>query len=108
MIRIIAYILNFFAPIIDILGAFGLCACVISDDFQILIYAGILWLVGLIFGIFAYKEDVPPRWSWSKSANELLEFAITAVLGYAWNFAMWPSAFYIIQVIIDGNFWDLI
>lgn len=107
MIRIVAYILNFFAPIIDILGVIGLFSCVITGDFLILIFAGILWLVGLIFGISAYKEDIPPRWTWSKSANELFKFSITAVLGYAGNFAMWPCAFYTILVIIDGRFLDI-
>ena len=34
--------------------------------------------------------------SWSKSTNELFDFAVTAVLGYAWNFAMWPCAIYFI------------
>ena len=40
-------------------------------------------------------------WVWSKSVNELFEFAITAVLGYAWNFAMWPLAIYLISSFID-------
>lgn len=97
MIVVIAYIINFFAPIILLPGIIGLLACtVVNQDFHILLYAGVLWVVGLIFGIFAYRNDVPPRWSWSKSTNELFDFAVTAVLGYAWNFAMWPCAIYFI------------
>lgn len=97
MIVVIAYIINFFAPIILLPGIIGLLACTaVNQDFHILLYAGVLWVVGLIFGIFAYRNDVPPRWSWSKSTNELFDFAVTTVLGYAWNFAMWPCAIYFI------------
>lgn len=59
-------------------------------------------LVGLVFGIFAYKLDIPPRWTWSKSKNDLFRFSVTAVLGYAGSLAMWPGAIYLISVIADG------
>lgn len=101
MIRVIALVVNLLAPIVNMVGLFGLLGCVVYDDLSILGIAATLFILGLIFGIAAYRLDIPPRWFWSKSKNELFEFAITATLGYAWNFAMWPCAIYIIKVIID-------
>ena len=62
---------------------------------------GIVGIVGFIFGIFAYKNGIPPRWFWSKSADEIFSFSVTAVLGYAVNFAMWPCAIYLVQVLVE-------
>lgn len=101
MITIIAYIINLLAPIVNILGAIGLCGCVVYEDLHIIAIAGVLAIIGLIFGILAYRMDIPPRWFWSKSKNELFSFSVTAVLGYAWSFAMWPCAVYLIIVLIE-------
>ena len=100
MITIIAYIINLLAPIVNTLGAIGLCGCVVYEDLHIIAIAGVLAIIGLIFGILAYRMDIPPRWFWSKSKNELFSFSVTAVLGYAWSFAMWPCAVYLIIVLI--------
>lgn len=99
MIIIISYILNLFAPIVNALGAIGFCTCFVYDDIHMLWYGGILAVVGLVFGILAYSNDIPPRWFWSKSKNALFEFSITAVLGYMVNFAAWPFAIYLITTI---------
>ena len=101
MILVIALVVNLLAPIVNILGLFGLLGCVVYDDLSILGIAAALFILGLIFGIAAHRLDIPPRWSWSKSKNDLFKFAITATLGYAWSFAMWPCAIYIVKVIID-------
>lgn len=101
MILIISYIINLLAPIVNTLGLIGLCSCVVFEDFHILNITAVLFVIGLVFGIFAFRMDIPPRWFWSKSKNEVFSFSITAVLGYAWNFAMWPSAIYLIKIILD-------
>ena len=101
MLSIFAYIINLLAPVVNTLGAIGLCGCVVYEDLHILFIAGILAVVGFIFGIFAHRMDIPPRWFWSKSRNELFSFSVTAVLGYAWSFAMWPCAIYLIMVLIE-------
>jgi hypothetical protein len=101
VIVVLAFIINLFAPIVNTIGAFGLLGCIIYDDLHILALVSILAIVGLVFGIFAYRMDIPPRWFWAKSKNELFRFSVTAVLGYAWSFAMWPCAIYMIMVIVD-------
>lgn len=97
---IVAYIINLFAPIINMVGLLGLIGCVVYDDIYVLAIAAVLLVAGFIFGIFAYRNDVPPRWSWSKSKNELFSFSVTAVLSYAWSFAMWPCAIYFVTLIV--------
>lgn len=101
MITILAYIINLFAPIVNTIGAMGLCGCVVYGDFFVLAIAGGLAVVGLIFGVIAFRNDIPPRWFWSKSKNELFSYSVTAVLGYACSFAMWPCAIYLVKVIIE-------
>ena len=101
MLVVLAYLINLFAPILNIIGTLGLCFCVVNDAFHVLAIAGVMAVVGFVFGIFAYRLDVPPRWFWSKSKNELFEFSIMAILGYALNFAMWPCAVYLIKYVLD-------
>lgn len=100
MIVVIAYIINLFAPIVNILGMIGLCSCLVYESYSTLIIAGIMAIVGLIFGVAAYRNDIPPRWFWSKSKNDLSSFSVTAVLGYAWSFASWVFAIYLIIEIV--------
>lgn len=102
MLVVLAYIINLLAPIVNTMGLIGLCGCIIYEELYILVIAGALAVVGLIFGIFAHRNDIPPRWSWSKSRNELFRFSVTAVLGYAMNFAMWPCAIYLVNLVIDA------
>ena len=101
MIVVIAYIINLFAPIVNILGMVGLCGCLVYESYSTLIIAGIMAIVGFIFGIAAYRNDIPPRWFWSKSKNDLFSFSVTAVLGYAWSFASWVLAIYLINEIVS-------
>ena len=101
MILVLAYIINLLAPIVNMLGLLGLCGCVVYEDLEVLWIAGALAIAGLVFGIFAYKNSIPPRWFWSRSANDLFSFTVTAVLGYAVSFAMWPCAIYLITTIAE-------
>ena len=99
---VLAYIINFLAPLVNFVGLLGLFACIIYEELSVLLFAGVMAVVGLAFGIFAYKLDIPPRWSWSKSKNDLFRFSVTAVLGYAGSLAMWPCAIYMVKVLVDA------
>lgn len=99
---VLAYIINFLAPLVNFVGLLGLFACIIYEELSVLLFAGVMAVVGLVFGIFAYKLDIPPRWSWSKSKNDLFRFSVTAVLGYAGSLAMWPCAIYMVKVLVDA------
>lgn len=101
MLVVLAYILNLFAPIVNALGVLGLIGCIVYEDLHVLAITAPVAVVGFVFGIFAHRNDIPPRWFWSKSKNALFEFSVTAVLGYAWNFAAWPLAIYIVKVVAD-------
>ena len=101
MIVVIADIINLFAPIVNTLGAIGLCGCIVYDDFHTLYIAAAMAIAGSIFGILAYNNDIPPRWFWSKSKNQIFEFSVSAVLGYSWNFAAWVFTIYLITVIAE-------
>lgn len=101
MLQVIAFIINLFAPVVQPLGALGVCGCVIYEDYQSLKLAGILAVAGLIFGILAYRLDIPPRWFWAKSSNEIFSFKIVTVLGYMWSFAAWPPAIYFVRSILE-------
>ena len=101
MIIVLSFLINLFAPIVNTLGAIGLCGCVAYGDFHILGIGGALAIVGIIFGIIAYRNDIPPRWFWSKSKNEIFSFSVSAVLGYAWSFAAWAFTIYLVNVVID-------
>lgn len=99
---VLAYIINFLAPLVNFVGLLGLFACIIYEELSVLLFAGVMAVVGLVFGIFAYKLDIPPRWFWSKSANDLFSFSVTTVLGYAGSLAMWPCAIYMVKVLVDA------
>ena len=96
---VLAFIINLLAPVVNFLG---MCACIIYEELPVLLFSGIMSVVGLVFGIFAYKLDIPPRWTWSKSKNDLFRFSVTAVLGYAGSLAMWPCAIYMVKVLVDA------
>ena len=99
---VLAFIINLLAPVVNILGLLGLCACVIYDDLHVLFIAGFMAVVGMVFGIFAHKNDIAPRWTWSKSKNDLFRFSVMTVLGYAGSLAMWPCAIYMIKTVINA------
>lgn len=99
---VLAYIINLLAPLVNFVGLLGLFASIIYEEFSVLLFAGVMAVVGLVFGIFAYKLDIPPRWTWSKSKNDLFRFSVTAVLGYAGSLAMWPCAIYMVKVLVDA------
>ena len=99
---VLLYILNLLAPIVNFLGLLGICGCVIYEDLSVLTISGIMAIVGFVLGLSAYKYDIAPRMFWAKSINQIFSFSVTAVLGYAWNVAMWPCAIYMVSVLVNA------
>ena len=60
-----------------------------------------IFVIGIIFGVFAYKNDIPIRWFWAKSKNRLFSFSITTIIGYGLCFAAYPYAFFLVHYIIN-------
>lgn len=103
MIKIIAYIINLFSPIVTPFGLFGLLAICGNKDYRMLGVMGFFAFIGLIFGFRAYKLDIPPRWKWSKSSNQVFNFSVSTVLGYAIDFASWPAVIYLIKCLVQTS-----
>ena len=62
MIVVITYILNLLSPVVNFLGFMGVgCAWLMDDNMEVFIMTAVAAVIGLIFGIFAYKNDIPPR-----------------------------------------------
>jgi hypothetical protein len=127
---IITYIIRLLAPIVTALGfigifAYGIYVCdyilycedpskYVADtpttkiigtiDYAnglFILYLSIaLFIVGIIYGIYAYKNDIPLRWAWAKSKNSLFSFSISTILGYGLCFAAYPYAFFFIHYLI--------
>lgn len=97
---VVCWILNKLAPIINILGVLGFIQAVLDDKWSQLLIAIPFVVGGLLFGIKAYKLGIPPRWFWSKSANELFDYTVTAVAGYTFMFAAMPLGWYLVNTII--------
>lgn len=104
MIKVIAFVLNLFAPFVNLLGLCGFYHIVwVIESMRMLAVVGVFALIGLIFGFRAYKLDIPPRWGWSKSPNQLFSFAISTILGYAMMFAAWPCAICFVKFLIENS-----
>ena len=101
MLQVLAFLINLFAPIVQPLGVLGVCGGVIDDDMQSLQQAGHLAVGGFIFGSLAHRLDIPPRWVWAKSRNEIFRYRIFTVLGYMWSLAAWPPAIYFVRLILE-------
>lgn len=102
MIVVISFILNRLSPVVNFLGFMGVgCAWLMDDNMGVLIMTAIAAGIGLVFGILAYKNDIPPRWFWSKSRNSMFEFSVAAVFGYMVNIAMYPPCVYFIIRTIE-------
>ena len=99
--KVICWILNKLAPIINLLGVFGFIQAVLNDDLVELLIVVPFAVIGLLFGIKAYRLGIPPRWFWSKSANDIFDYTVTAVLGYMFVFAAMPLAGYLIATFME-------
>lgn len=99
--KAICWVLNKLSPIINLLGIFGFILAVLDDEWSELVIAALFAAGGLLFGIKAYRLGIPPRWFWSKSANDIFDYTVTAVAGYMFIFAAMPLSCYLISAVID-------
>lgn len=99
---VICYLINLLAPITNMLGLFGCLLACSRGEWGVLYIAIPFAVAGLIFGIFAYSRDIPPRMFWTESVNEIFSFTVTTVIGYALTFAAYPLAWYIATDFIEA------
>lgn len=121
MLVIVSYIIRSLAPVINPMGVFGFFLYItyafdsslyseqlldtlgkISyvDGWLLFVVSTFVFVIGIIFGLKSYKNDIPLRWSWSKSKNELFGFSISTILGYGLYFVAYPYAFLFIHFIV--------
>lgn len=100
IILVISFILNLTGRIVVPVGLIAFFANIGMGNFEILIPMGVLAVIGIIYGVFAYKYDIPPRWLWSKSANSIFEFSVGTVIGYGILFALWVPFLIVLTYVI--------
>lgn len=83
----IVWFVNWLTTIGKVLGIIIFCFCLAGGLFLTLMPFAIGFaVVGIVFGIFACKQDIPPKWSWIYSATEVFGGAVGIVIGYGINF----------------------
>ena len=129
MLIFISYIIRLLAPLVNTLGLIGfftygmyaLDSNLYSEDplnhvsnFPVEILGTIgyangwmflavsigIFILGIWYGIKAYKNDIPVRWLWSKSKNSLFDFTLTTIVGYGFCFAAYPYALFLIHFMV--------
>ena len=80
---------------VEILGTIGY-----ANGWMFLAISIVIFILGLWYGIKAYKNDIPVRWLWSKSKNSLFDFALTTIVGYGFCFAAYPYALFLIHFMV--------
>lgn len=99
--KAICWILNKLAMPLNLLGLLGFCAAIINGDYFVLFLAILFAVLGLWFGVKAYRLGIPPRWLWAKSVNDIFDYSVTAVLGYMLVLTDIPLAYYLIANVME-------
>ena len=64
----LVWLVNILSPFVTILGIIGMAWGLDDAPFELCLWGSLAcFIVGFIFGIIAWKNDVPPRWFWIKS-----------------------------------------
>lgn len=129
MLIVTSYIIRLFAPLVNTLGVIGFFAYLIyaldsylySEDplthvsscpveilgtigyangWMFFVVSIIIFILGIWYGIKVYKNDIPVRWLWSKSKNNLFDFSLTTIAGYGFCFAAYPYALFLIHFMV--------
>jgi hypothetical protein len=74
----------------------------ISFDIGFLIFgiSILAFILGILFGVKAYRNDIPFNGLWTKSNNELLSVSISTTLKYAFSFFAYPYAIFLVHFCI--------
>lgn len=131
MLVVISYIIRLLSPVVNPMGVIGfICYIMYVVDYVTLcldpatketqwpvevvgkvtyangwlyfIVCTIVFIGGIVFGIKAYRNDIPARWLWSKSKNDLFSFSLSTVLWYAFSFVAYPYTVFLIHFFIEG------
>ena len=89
IILVISFLLNLTGRIVVPVGLIAFLANIGMGNFDILMPMGVLGVIGIVYGIIAFRYDIPPRMFWISSANEIFSFSVMAVIGYGLMFALW-------------------
>ena len=89
IVLVISFILNLASNIVTPIGLIAFFFMIGVGEFEILYPMGILGAIGIVYGIIAFRYDIPPRMFWISSANEIFSFSVMAVIGYGLMFALW-------------------
>ena len=124
MLVVTSYILRLLAPVVNCLGIIGFIwyiMCILGGDpssetheatmeafgkigyakgGMLFVISIVVFILGLWYGVKAYKNDIPVRWLWSKSKNALFEYSLTTVVGYAFYIVAYPYAIFFIHILI--------
>ena len=82
------WLFQFISPVTFVLGGLYLLE---NPSPLVLVSGGLAAVVGFIFGIIAWKYDVPPRWFWIKSSMDLAGSRFMTAVGYAIQFFFIPA-----------------
>jgi hypothetical protein len=101
IILVISFLLNLTGRIVVPVGLIAFLANIGMGNFDILMPMGVLGVIGIVYGILAYRYDIPPRWFWSESANSIFEYSVGAVIGYGILFALWVPFLIVLTYLIE-------
>ena len=97
------WLINILSPFVTIAGLIGLAYGLDETSLELILWSSLgCFIVGFIFGIIAWKYDVPPRWFWVKSQVGLFETLIGSAFSYGLRFAFIPFAVVGIGVIAEA------
>ncbi|MBQ5890942.1 MAG: hypothetical protein IIW76_00045 [Bacteroidales bacterium] len=99
IVLVISFILNLASKIVTPIGLIAFFFMIAEGDFEILITMGILGVVGIVYGIIAFRYDIPPRMFWTDSANEIFSYSVGTVIGYGLMFALWVPFIMVFEMI---------
>ena len=99
----LVWLVNILSPFVTILGIIGMAWGLEDAPFELCLWVSLAcFIVGFIFGIIAWKYDVPPRWFWVKSKVGLFDTLIGGAFSYGLRFAFIPFAILGIMAIIEA------
>ena len=102
---VLLWILDKLRPIIVLIGLIFLITGIFTGEYDASVWfwiiAGLSAIIGGIFGVKAWNEDIPPRWFWVKSPLELFDNKVGACFQWAFTFFLLPLCIYGIVAIFN-------
>ena len=89
IVQIISKILNLVSPIVNIIGTIAFVFMLANGVLEILCPMGVLAIIGIVYGILAFKSEIRPRMFWFDKVNRIYSTPFTIILSYGIIFALW-------------------